>query len=67
MRLLIEIAAIALAQPRDHRTAPRPTPGTNHEAGGAMKIGSIAGETCRGSRLAACADVVRQLAVIHAV
>jgi hypothetical protein len=33
-------------------------PGTNHEAGRAMDIGSVDSEICRGTRFGACADLV---------
>ncbi|MDA0164286.1 lytic transglycosylase domain-containing protein [Solirubrobacter ginsenosidimutans] len=39
-------------------------PGTNHEAGRAMDIGSVDGEICRGTRFGRCADVVHELAAI---
>jgi hypothetical protein len=42
----------------DHR------PGTNHEAGRAMDIGSVDSEICRGTRTGRCADLVRELAAL---
>jgi hypothetical protein len=39
-------------------------PGTNHEAGRAMDIGSVDGEICRGTRFGACAELVRELAAV---
>ena len=39
-------------------------PGTNHEAGRAIDIGSVDGEICRGSRTGACAALVRELAAV---
>jgi hypothetical protein len=40
------------------------SPGTNHEAGRAMDIGSVDSEICRGTRFGACADLVHELAAI---
>jgi len=39
-------------------------PGTNHEAGRAMDIGSVDGELCRGTRTGRCAQLVRELAAV---
>ena len=39
-------------------------PGTNHEAGRAIDIGSVDGEICRGGRSGACAELVRELAAV---
>ena len=39
-------------------------PGTNHEAGRAMDIGSVDGEICRGTRFGRCADLVHELAAV---
>ena len=39
-------------------------PGTNHEAGRAMDIGSVDGEICRGGRGGRCAELVRELAAV---
>jgi hypothetical protein len=40
-------------------------PGTNHEAGRAVDIGAVDGETCDGSRHGACARLVRELAAME--
>jgi hypothetical protein len=40
-------------------------PGTNHEAGRAMDIGSVDSELCRGTRFGACADLVHELAAVR--
>lgn len=37
-------------------------PGTNHEAGRAIDIGSVDGEICQGTRTGRCAQLVRELA-----
>ena len=41
------------------------SPGTNHEAGRAMDIGSVDGEICRGTRFGRCADLVHELAAVR--
>ncbi len=40
-------------------------PGTNHEAGRALDIGAVDGETCWGGRRGPCADLVRELAAVE--
>ena len=49
---------IVTALRRDHY------PGTNHEAGRAIDIGSVDGELCRGTRTGRCAQLVRELAAV---
>ena len=49
---------IVTALRRDH------DPGTNHEAGRAVDIGSIDGELGRGTRTGRCARLVRELAAV---
>jgi soluble lytic murein transglycosylase-like protein len=52
-------SVVVTALQTDHK------PGTNHEAGRAMDIGLVDGETCRGGRRGACADLVRELAAVE--
>ena len=49
---------VVTALRRDH------APGTNHEAGRAIDIGTVDGELCRGTRTGACAALVRELAAV---
>src|SRR5215218_8543492 len=70
-RLVSALAAIAqrhsvviTALRSDHSTYTAEGNVSNHSAGRAMDIGAVDGETCRGTRTGACADLVRELAAV---
>jgi hypothetical protein len=71
-RLVSALAAIAqrhsvviTALRSDHSTYTVDGNVSNHSAGRAMDIGAVDGETCRGIRTGACADLVRELAAVN--
>ena len=71
-RLVSALAAIArrhtiviTALRSDHSTYTTSGNVSNHSAGRAMDIGAVDGETCRGTRAGACADLVRELAGVE--
>jgi hypothetical protein len=57
------VAITALKSDHSHYTVDHTV--SNHSAGRAMDIGAVDGETCRGTRTGACADLARELAAVE--